>query len=78
MVSAMMGLQTGSARAGVKAVVQEAAPKAMYYFCTARSFDLSIVSACHIQAFKNIESCITEIANNFLSFQQKGRGCWIH
>ena len=50
------------ARCGVKAVVQEAAPKAMYYHCAAHRLNLSVVSACSIQAFKNTESYIGEIA----------------
>ena len=34
------------ARSGVKAVVQEAAPKVMYYHCAAHRLNLSVVSAC--------------------------------
>ena len=44
------------ARSGVKAIVQEDAPKAMYYHCAAHRLNLAIVSACRIQAFKNAES----------------------
>ena len=46
------------ARSGVKAVVQEAAPKAMYYHCAAHRLNLSVVSAYSIQAFKNAESYV--------------------
>ena len=53
------------ARCGVKAVVQEAAPKAMYCHCAAHRLNLSVVSACSIQAFKNTESYIGEIARFF-------------
>lgn len=53
------------ARCGVKAVVQEAAPKAMYYHCAAHRLNLSAVSACSIQAFKNAESYLGEIARFF-------------
>ena len=53
------------ARSGVKAVVQEAAPKAMYYHCAAHHLNLSVVSACSIQSFKNAESYIGEIARFF-------------
>lgn len=55
------------ARLGVKSVVQEAAPKAMYFHCAAHRLNLSVVSACKIQAFKNAESYIGEIAR-FFSF----------
>lgn len=53
------------ARCGVKAVVQEAAPKAMYYHCAAHRLNLSAVSACSIQAFRNAESYLGEIARFF-------------
>ena len=53
------------ARSGVKAVVQEAAPKPMYYHCAAHCLNLSVVSACSIQAFKNAESYVGEIARFF-------------
>lgn len=53
------------ARSGVKVVVQEEAPKAMYYHCAAHRLNLSVLSACNIQAFNNSESCIGEIARFF-------------
>jgi len=48
-------------RSGVKAVVQEEAPKAMYYRCASHRLNLSVVSACSIQALKNVESYVEEI-----------------
>ena len=53
------------ARSGVRAVIQEEAPKALYYHCAAHRLNLSVVSACRIQAFKNAESYIGEIARFF-------------
>ena len=58
------------ARLGVKSVVQKAAPKAMYFHCAAHRLNLSVVSACKIQAFKNAESYVGEIAR-FFSFSTK-------
>ena len=58
------------ARLGVKTVVQEAAPKAMYFYCAAHRLNLSVVSACRIQAFKNAESYVGEIAR-FFNFSAK-------
>ena len=58
------------ARSGVKAVVQEEAPKALYYHCAAHRLNLSVVSACSIQAFKNAKSYIGEIAR-FFSYSAK-------
>ena len=53
------------ARSGVKAVVQEAASKALYFHCAAHRLNLSVVSACSIPAFKNAESYLGEIARFF-------------
>lgn len=58
------------ARSGVKAVVQEEAPKAMYYHCASHRLNLSVVSACSIQALKNAESYVGEIAR-FFSYSAK-------
>ena len=58
------------ARSGVKAVVLEFASKAMYFHCAAHHLNLSVVSACSIQAFKNAESYVGEIAR-FFSFSAK-------
>ena len=52
-------------RSGVKAVVQEEAPKVMYYHCASHQLNLSVVSACSIQALKNAESYVGEIARSF-------------
>ena len=53
------------ARSGVKAVVQEMASKAMYYYCAAHCLNLAVVSACSIHEFKNVESYVGEIARFF-------------
>ena len=58
------------ARSGVKGVVQEFAPKAMYFHCAAHRLNLSVISACTIQTFKNAESYVGEIAR-FFSFSAK-------
>ena len=41
------------ARTGCKSTVQHEAPLAMYYHCAAHRLNLTVVSACNIQAFKN-------------------------
>ena len=54
------------ARAGCRAVVQREAPMALYFHCAAHRLILSaVVSACRLQAFKNAESCVVEIARFF-------------
>ena len=53
------------ARSGVKTVVQEEAPKVMHYHCTSHRLNLSVVSACSIQALKNAESYVWVIARFF-------------
>ena len=58
------------ARAGVRSIVQRDAPKATYVHCAAHQLNLAIVSACKIQAFKNAESYVGEIAR-FFSFSPK-------
>ena len=50
----------------MKAVVQEFAPKAMYFQCAAHRLNLSVVRACRIQAFKKVESYVGEIARFYL------------
>ena len=42
-------LNMSGARVGAKSIVQEVAPKAMYYHCAAHRLNLSVVSACSIQ-----------------------------
>ena len=58
------------ARSGAKAVVQKAAPKAMYHHCAAHRLNLSIVSSCKISMIQNAESFLGEIAR-FFSFSPK-------
>ena len=58
------------ARAGVKSIVQEAAPKAMSYHCAAHHLNLAVVAACKIQAFNSAESYLGEIAR-FFNFSAK-------
>ena len=45
-------------------------PMAMYFHCAAHRLNLAVVSACKIQAFKNVESYIGEIAR-FFAFSPK-------
>ena len=65
---------TSGARLGVKTVVQEAAPKAMYFHCAAHCLNLSVVSACRIQAFKNAESYVGEM-QDFSTSLPRGNDC---
>ena len=58
------------ARLGVKSVVQEAAPKAMYFHCAAHRLNLSVVSACRNQAFKNAESYVDSKVFRFSAKRQ--------
>ena len=51
--------------AGCKSIIQQQAPKAVYFHCAAHRLNLAIVSACSIQAFKNTEAYIGEIARFF-------------
>ena len=53
------------ARSGCRSIVQQQAPMAMYFHCAAHWLNLAVVSACKIQAFKNVESYIGEIARFF-------------
>ena len=61
------------ARSGCKAIVQQSAPKANYIHCAAHQLNLAIVSACKIQAFRNTESCIGEIAKFFHNSAKRQR-----
>ena len=58
------------ARSGCRSIVQQQAPMAMYFHCAAHQLNLAVVSACKIQAFKNVESYIGEIAR-FFAFSPK-------
>ena len=64
------------ARSGCKSIVQQEAPLAMYYHCAAHRLNLVVVSACNIQAFKNAESYVGEIARLF-SFSARDSACWM-
>jgi len=61
------GSNMSGAKSGCRALVQERAPLALYTHCAAHQLNLAIVAACKIQAFKNTESCIGEIARFFQS-----------
>ena len=50
------------ARSCSKSTVQQVARLAMYYHCTAPCLSLAVVSACKVQAFKNAEVNVGEIA----------------
>ena len=50
---------------GVWQIIQQKAPKAVYFHCASHRLNLAIVSACSISAFKNVESYIGEIASFF-------------
>ena len=43
---------------------------AIYMHCAAHQLNLAVVSACKIQAFKNTETCIGDIAR-FFKFSAK-------
>ena len=58
------------ARSGCKTIVQQSAPLAMYCHCASHRLNLAVISACKIQAFKNTESFIGEIAR-FFNFSPK-------
>ena len=53
------------ARSGCMSLVQQEAPLALYFHCAAHRLNLAVVSACSIQAFKNAESYVGEIARFF-------------
>ena len=58
------------ARSGCRSIVQQQAPMAMYFHCAAHRLNLAVMSACKIQAFKNVESYIGEISR-FFTFSAK-------
>lgn len=58
------------ARSGCRAVLNHQAPLALYFHCAAHRLNMAIVSGCTIQAFKNTESYLGEIAK-FFSFSAK-------
>ena len=61
------------AKSGCKTLILREAPKAIYVHCAAHRLNLAIVSACKIQAFKNVEAYI----GGFFSFLQSAKGCLI-
>ena len=58
-------LNMAGAWSGCMAIIQQKAPKAVYFHCTSHRPNLAIVSACSKSAFKNVESYIDEIARFF-------------
>ena len=58
---------------GCQAIVQQQAPKAMYFHCSAHRLNLAVVSACKIPAFKNAEAYLGEIARFFGSSAKRQR-----
>ena len=58
------------ARSGCRSIIQQQAPMAMYFHCAAHRLNLAVMSACKIQAFKNVESYIGEISR-FFTFAAK-------
>ena len=61
------------ARSGCRSIVQQQAPIAMYFHCAAHRLNLAVVSACKIQAFKNVTSYIGEIARFFAFLAKRQR-----
>ena len=58
------------ARSGSQAIIQREAPLALYFHCAAHRLNLAVVSSCSIQAFKNAETYVGEIAR-FFSYSPK-------
>ena len=56
--------------AGCRSLIQQEAPMAVYFHCAAHRLNLAIVSACNVQAFKNTEAYIGEMAR-FFSYSAK-------
>ena len=59
------GSNMAGSRSGCKAIVQAQSPKAVYVHCAALRLNLAVVSACKIQAFRNADSDMGEIARFF-------------
>lgn len=55
------------------AIIQQKAPKAVYFHCASHRLNLAVVSACNISAYKNVESYIDEIAR-FFYYSPKRQG----
>lgn len=58
------------ARSGCRAIIQQSAPKAVYFHCAAHQLNLAVVAACKIQVFRSTESTIGEVAR-FFAFSAK-------
>ena len=58
---------------GCQAIVQQQAPKAMYFHCSAHRLNLAVVSVCKIPAFKNVEAYLGEITRFFGSSAKRQR-----
>ena len=58
------------AKSGCRAILQQSAPKAVYFHCAAHQLNLAVVAACKIQGFRSTESTIGEIAR-FFAFSAK-------
>ena len=56
--------------AGCRSLIQQEEPMAVYFHCAAHRLNLAIVSACSVQAFKNTEAYIGEMAW-FFSYSAK-------
>lgn len=59
------------ARIGCNSVVPQKAPLAMYFHCAAHRLNLGVVSACILQAFKNAEQFVGEIARFSTTLQRQ-------
>ena len=53
------------AQSGCKVIILQQAPMALYTHYAAHQLNLAVVAACSIQAFKNAESYVGEIARFF-------------
>ena len=62
---------------GYKSIGLQEAPLALYFHCAAHRLNLAVGSACKIQAFKNAESYVEEIASFFFNTQQRDKRPWI-
>ena len=59
---------------GYKSIGLQEAPLALYFHCAAHRLNLAVGSACKIQAFKNAESYVGEIASFFLILSKETNG----
>ena len=62
------------ARSGCSTIIRQQSPMAVYFHCAAHRLNLAVVSACKIQAFRNVESYyIGEIARFFAFLAKRQR-----